>query len=78
MILAVLVSLLGVLMCWVFHKAEHLAQHHVKSPWIRIVIGGVLITGLTLLVGDHRYNGAGMAMALGAVVGHADWFEFII
>lgn len=77
-ILAVLVSLLGVLMCWVFHKAEHLAQHHVKSPWIRIVIGGVLIIGLTLLVGDHRYNGAGMAMALGAVEGHADWFDFII
>ena len=77
-ILAVLVSLLGVLMCWVFHKAEHLAQHHVKNPWIRIAIGGVLITGLTLLVGDHRYNGAGMAMALGAVEGHADWFDFIL
>ena len=77
-ILAVLVSLLGVLMCWVFHKAEHLAQHHVKNPWIRIAIVGVLITGLTLLVGDHRYNGAGMAMALGAVEGHADWFDFIL
>ena len=77
-ILAVLVSLLGILMCWVFHKAEHLAQHHVKNPWIRIAIGGVLITGLTLLVGDHRYNGAGMAMALGAVEGHADWFDFIL
>lgn len=78
LILAVLVSLVGILMCWVFHKAEHLAAHTVKNPWIRIVIGGVLIMGLTLLVGDHRYNGAGMDMALGAVEGNANWFDFLL
>ena len=78
LILAVLVSLVGILMCWVFHKAEHLAQHHVKNPWIRIVIGGALVMGLTLLVGDHRYNGAGMDMALGAVAGNANWFDFLL
>lgn len=78
LLLAVLVSLVGILMCWVFHKAEHLAQYHVKNPWIRIVIGGVLVMGLTLLVGDHRYNGAGMDMALGAVEGHANWFDFLM
>ena len=78
LILAVLVSLVGILMCWVFHKAEHLAQHHVKNPWIRIVIGGLLVMGLTLLVGDHRYNGAGMDMALGAVAGNANWFDFLM
>ena len=77
-VLAVLVSLLGVAMCWLFHKAEHLAQHHVKNPWIRIVIGGAVIMGLTLLVGDHRYNGAGMDRALGAVEGNAQWFDFIL
>ena len=78
LLLAVLVSLAGILMCWVFHKAEHLAQHHVKNPWIRIVIGGLLVMGLTLLVGDHRYNGAGMNMALGAVAGNANWFDFLM
>ena len=78
LILAVLVSLVGILMCWVFHKAEHLAQHHIPNVWIRIVVGGVLIMGLTLLVGDHRYNGAGMDMALGAAQGNANWFDFIM
>jgi len=77
-ILAVLVSLVGILMCWLFHKAEHMAQHHIKNPWIRIVIGGTLIMGLTLLVGDQRYNGAGMDMALGAVAGNAQWFDFLL
>ena len=78
LILAVLIALVGILMCWVFHKAEHLAAHHTKNPWIRIVIGGVLIMSLTLLVGDHRYNGTGMDMALGAVEGNADWFDFLM
>ena len=78
LLLAVLVSLVGILMCWVFHKAEHLAAHTFKNPWIRIVIGGVVVMGLTLLVGDHRYNGAGMDMALGAVAGNANWFDFLM
>ena len=78
LLLAILISLAGILMCWIFHKAEHLAQHHVKNPWIRIVLGGALVMGLTLLIGDHRYNGAGMDMALGAVEGYTQWFDFLL
>ncbi len=78
LILAVLVSMVGILMCWLFHKAEHLAQHHIPNVWLRIAIGGVVLMVMTLLVGDHRYNGAGMDMALGAVEGHAQWFDFIL
>ncbi len=75
-VLAVLVALLGIAMCTVFHKAEHLAHRKLKNPWVRIAVGGVLVMGLTLLVGDHRYNGAGMDMALGAVAGQANWYDF--
>lgn len=78
LILAVLISLVGVLMCWLFHKAEHLARHHIPNAWLRIFLGGVILLGLTLLAGDHRYNGAGMDMALGAVEGHAQWFDFLM
>ena len=77
-ILAILVSLVGILMCKVFHEAEHLAAHYIKNVWLRIVIGGTVILVLTLLVGDQRYNGAGMDMALGAVEGDANWFDFIL
>ena len=77
-LLAVLVGCLGILMCTVFHEAEHLAAHHIPNPWVRIALGGALIAGLTLLVGDHRYNGAGMDMALGAVAGNASWFDFLM
>ena len=75
-VLAVLVSLLGIVMCKVFHEAEHLAAHYFKNPFVRIAVGGVLIAGMTLLVGDHRFNGAGMDMALEAVAGKTDWYNF--
>ena len=78
LILAVLVSVLGITMCAVFHKAEHLAAHHLKNPYIRIAVGGAVVTVLTLLVGDHRFNGAGMDMALAAVGGTADWYSFLL
>ena len=76
--LAVLVGILGIVMCWTFHEAEHLAAKRIKNPWIRIVIGGAAIAAMTLLVGDHRYNGAGMDMALKAVGGEADWYDFLM
>lgn len=78
LILAVLVSCLGIAMCEFFHKAEHLAAHHLPNPFVRIAVGGVIVTVMTLLVGDHRFNGAGMDMALKAVGGEADWYSFLL
>lgn len=77
-ILAIAVSILGIAMCKVFHEAEHLAKHHLPNPWIRIALGGAVVTCLTLLVGDHRFNGAGMDMALAACGGEADWYSFLL
>lgn len=78
MLLAVLVSGLGVAMCYVFHKAEHLAAHYLPNLWVRIAVGGALIAVLTLLAGDQRFNGAGMEMAMEALGGHADWYSFLV
>lgn len=77
-LLAVLVSVIGVVMCYVFHKAEHLAAHFLPNSWIRIAVGGAVVTVLTLLVGDQRFNGAGMDMAMQALGGQADWYSFLL
>ena len=77
-VLAIAISLLGIMMCWVFHKAEHTAHKWLPNRWVRIAVGGAVVMGLTLLVGDHRFNGAGMDMALQAVAGHADWYSFLL
>lgn len=75
LILAVAIAMMGIAMCWLFHQAEHLAAKHLPNPWVRIAVGGGAVLLLTLLVGDHRYNGAGMDMALAAVGGSADWYD---
>ena len=78
LLLAILIAVLGIVMVRFFHQAEHLAAHHVKNPWVRIFVGGVLIAAMTYLAGDHRFNGAGMDMALAAVQGNADWYSFLV
>ena len=78
LVLAVAVAVLGIAMCWLFHKAEHLAHRFLPNSFLRIAVGGTVILGLTLLVGDHRFNGAGMDMALAAVEGQADWYSFLL
>jgi len=77
-LLAVAVSVLGIAMCTLFHKAEHGLKHRIPNPWVRIVVGGLTVMVMTVVVGDHRYNGAGMDMALKAVGGQADWFDFLM
>lgn len=78
LVLSALVGLLGIAMCWLFHNAEHLAEKLLPNAWLRIAVGGAVVTVLTLIVGDHRYNGAGMDMALAAVGGEADWYDFLL
>ena len=78
LILAVLISCLGIIMCNLFHKAEHLAAHHLPNPYVRIALGGAAVAVMTILVGDHRFNGAGMDMALNAVAGEAEWYFFLM
>ena len=78
LVLAIAVGVLGIGMCFLLHEAEHLAAQKLPNPWLRIFLGGCVIAVLTLLVGDHRYNGAGMDMALGAVEGNANWYDFLM
>ena len=77
-LLAIAIGILGIVMCLFFHEAEHLAAKKIPNVWLRIAVGGCLIAVLTALVGDMRYNGAGMDMALGAVEGEAHWFDFLM
>lgn len=77
-LLGIVVSLLGVAVCFVFHKAEYLAEKYIKSPWLRIVLGAVIIVALSFIFGNGKFNGAGMEMALSAIEGNAKWYFFAI
>lgn len=78
LVLSLGVGCLGIGMCFFIHEAEHFTARKIPNTWLRIALGGALIAVMTALVGDHRYNGAGMDMALAAVEGNADWYDFLL
>ncbi|MBE6805250.1 MAG: chloride channel protein [Ruminococcaceae bacterium] len=77
-VLSIGLSVLGRVMCFFFNKSELWAKKLISNPLLRSVIGAVVIIMLTIIVGDMRYNGSGMSMAIGAVKGNANWFDFIL
>ena len=79
------VALLGVacaavtrLFCLLLHAAEHQLPKRLPNPWVRVVLGGVLVVALSYLMGVGRYNGAGMGVITAAVEqGQALPWDFI-
>jgi H+/Cl- antiporter ClcA len=61
-ILAILCALVSILFCVVLHQSEALYKRFFKNPYIRAVVGGVLVVLLTLLVGNQNYNGTGITI----------------
>lgn len=59
-LLAVGCALVSMLFCAALHVSGRLYKRFIKNAYIRAAAGGVFIIILTALVGDQRYNGAGV------------------
>lgn len=68
-ILAVLCGFVSILFCVMLHQSSHFYKKYFKNPYIRIMVGGCIVVALTLLVGDQRYNGAGMNLIIECMEG---------
>ena len=66
-LLAALCAVVSIVFCNVIHQMEHHVAHRVKNAWLRAVVGGAGIIGLTWLCGTTDYNGAGMEVITAAV-----------
>lgn len=78
-VLGILCALVSALFCYVLHGFEHLMSRKFRNPWIRVVVGGIGVIGLTLLVGNTDYNGAGMDVIARAIEqGQAAPFAFLL
>lgn len=53
-------ALVSILFCKALHLSEHFAKKFLKNEFLRILAGGGLIVGLTLLLGTTDYNGGGV------------------
>lgn len=70
-VLALAVSVLGMIFCISLKYAGKAAKKYIPNPYIRIIVGGFVIIGLTYLVGCYDYNSAGMQIVKNAFNGNA-------
>ena len=76
--LAVLCALLSILFCISIKKSSHYFKKFIANPYIRALVGGIIIVLLTLAVRSYDYNGAGMEIITEAMGGKAVPYAFIL
>lgn len=78
-VLAVLCGLVSILFCRALRWAAIGYRKFIPNPYVRVIIGGLLIIGLTFLVGNRDYNGAGMDVIARAIEeGRTAPFAFLL
>ncbi|MCQ2529723.1 MAG: chloride channel protein [Lachnospiraceae bacterium] len=71
-------AVISVVFIFILHKSEHYYKKFFKNPYLRTVVGGLLIMGITLLIGTRNFNGAGVPVIFEAIRGNAEWYTFLL
>ncbi len=77
-ILAILCAIVSVLFCIVLKFSGKTYKKLLPNPYIRIFVGGCIVTALTFASGTRYYNGAGMNVIEMAIKGEAPYYAFLI
>ena len=77
-VLAVGRALVSILFCRGMQETGRLAARLLPNPFLRVFVGGALVIGLTLLVGNTDYNGAGMEVVQRAIGGEAVGWAWLL
>lgn len=77
-LMSLALTLLSVLMCYIFKSAGKLAERLIANPFIRTIVGSVLIILITAIIGSMRYSGSGMELVIEAIEGESFWFDFAL
>lgn len=76
--LAILCALVSILFCIAMHQSHHWYQKLFHNPYIRVVVGALLIIGLSFVAGSFDYNGAGGEVIAAAISGTAKPEAFLL
>ena len=76
--LALLCALISICFCSAMKFFDKFAETKVPNAYLRAFFGGCAIILLTLAVGTHDYNGAGMDVISEAMEGNAFSFAFLL
>ncbi len=78
LIMAILCAFVSILFCLAIKKCEDIMERKLPNKYIRTFLGGLAIALLTVAVGTHDYNGAGMSVIERAMGGEARPEAFIL
>lgn len=77
-LIAVICAVMSVIFVEMMHLAGHAYTKFFPNQYVRIIVGSGLVIGLTLLIGNFDYNGAGMPMIIKALEGPVFPFAFLL
>lgn len=60
LIISIIGALISVVFCQAMHLSEKLFKKAFKNAYLRIMVGGAVITLLTVIIGTNDYNGGGI------------------
>ena len=75
---AILFALASVLFIEATHRVQALGKDWKGAPYLRPAIGGLVIVGLTLLVGNQAYNGLGIPLIERSFAGDVPLYAFVL
>ncbi len=77
-ILSALCAFVSILFCVIMKKTSKLYKKYIPNPFLKAIVGGVIVICLTFIVGEQYYNGAGMGVIESAFETDIVWYAFLI
>lgn len=77
-LLSILTAFLGMLFCMILESSKKYFAKYIRNGFVRAGVCGVIVVILTLVVGNHDYNGAGMNIISRAIAGDVSPDAFIL
>ncbi len=77
-LLGILVAVLSVAFCKLLHVTGDLYKKFLKNTYLRIAVAGLLIIGLTAVLGTSTYSGSGANLIEHAIAGESNPQDFVL
>ena len=76
-VLGILCAIISIVFCHTLHISGHLFKKYLANPYIRVVVGSLVIVGLTIILRTDAYSGAGVNLIEEAFAGEAPKMAFL-
>lgn len=75
--LGILCAIVSIIFCKALHLSGHLFRKYISNPYLRVIVGGIIIIALSALLQTTAYSGAGVNLIEEAFLGEAPKMAFL-